>query len=62
MLCKELLSRLVGRVSKWLSEDEVVKRVGVVFDIVVSEGGEDIDMLGYIVDEFLGEFVVVFLL
>lgn len=61
-LCKELLSRLAGRVSKRLSEDEAVKRAGVVLDTAASEGGEDIDMLGHIVDEFSGEFAVALLL
>lgn len=53
-LCKELISRLAGRVSKRLSEDQDVKRAGVILDTAGSEGVSDVEMLGHIVDEFSG--------
>lgn len=54
-LCKELVSRLAGKVSKRLSEDEAVKKAGVVVDTAASDAQQDAEMLGHIVDEFSGE-------
>lgn len=54
---REVTSRLAGSVSGRLSEDQEVRRSGVILDgTTVGEKDEGIDMLAHVVDEFSGRF------
>ena len=56
LLFKELVSRLAGRVSERSSEDEDVKRAGVIIDTAAAAGEDGVEMLAHVIDEFSGTF------
>lgn len=54
---REVVSRLAGSVSSRLSEDDEVRRSGVIMDgTTLGEKDEGMDMLAHVVDEFSGTF------